>query len=586
MTDDALTGQSFREHWAVVPTEVPRYSHVVVWGGGLSGCSAAVAAARNGADVVLLEPTHLLGGQAGPGGVSAMDVTWYYQDLIEAGMWGEFVLRCRTYYRDVLGKSCNTSQYRDESFSVNPVIVDYVLSHMLLESGVRVVRNVDLLAVEANGRVVVLETHAGPISGRITVDASEDGSLLELSQLPRRIGNIVASKELDSGALIGVRIQDITQTAMIRDYSDVGLPDDLVLEMPPPGYDSRRRILQATYPHGPGKARLGTRQGFAGYRGAPDLASNRDYSGARWHEITRTSLNYANDCSAPAGFLVEHSERVATERRAIATTYAVLFYLQQELKQPWGLVRDEGFAEGPDERVGAHRLELYPRMSRHLPPIPYIRESVRLLGRRTLTGKRIFRARQRTAAPWDPTVIAIGTYPPDLHGGRSDDDLEKDLLETMADKPPRWQEGPFPICLDHLIPERDVAIIAAEKNISASRIASSAVRLHPTVMAIGHAAGVLAALSAERQLLPSRIEALEVQSRLAQEGASLTPLPVRGLPKDPEDRAAAVLAVARGAVDTSTTHVRPEGDMHRCPLLTTDMARAVRIGRAMTSTQR
>ena len=46
---------------------------VVVIGGGVAGCAAALAAARNGADTLLIESSGVLGGQAGLGIVTPLD---------------------------------------------------------------------------------------------------------------------------------------------------------------------------------------------------------------------------------------------------------------------------------------------------------------------------------------------------------------------------------------------------------------------------------------------------------------------------------------------------------------------------------
>jgi heterodisulfide reductase subunit A-like polyferredoxin len=46
---------------------------VVVIGGSVAGLSAAVTAAKEGADVCLLEPTDMLGGQMTANGVPALD---------------------------------------------------------------------------------------------------------------------------------------------------------------------------------------------------------------------------------------------------------------------------------------------------------------------------------------------------------------------------------------------------------------------------------------------------------------------------------------------------------------------------------
>lgn len=63
--DDVAAVESLRiEHGALRPVETIGPSDVVVIGGGLAGCTAAVAATRNGASVVLIQNRPVLGGNA------------------------------------------------------------------------------------------------------------------------------------------------------------------------------------------------------------------------------------------------------------------------------------------------------------------------------------------------------------------------------------------------------------------------------------------------------------------------------------------------------------------------------------------
>ena len=566
--------------WKTVPVRVPLYCQVVIAGGGLSGCAAALAATRRGADVVLIEPTHMLGGQASPGGVSAMDVTMFYDRLLNAhGVWCEFRRRIRDYYVYRLRKSPNTSQYRDASFSPNPIVVDRVLTAMLQESGVKVYRNTSFLGASASGRIAALDTTAGRISGKVLIDATEDGVVTRLASVPHRLGRTNSGPGGYSDPdLSKVRIQDITQTAMIRQYPRGGMPEQLRVKEPPAGYQTYRRSIAAAYPSGPGQSRGDHPNAFAGYRGAPDLASELDYHGSQWELISRTSLNYHNDVEVTADFLVDEDARHRFERTAVERTLSIIYYLQTELGLPWAVATDEGFAEGPFPRHPDVVAGLPAEIVAHFPPIPYIRESVRLVGRDTLTGKSIFRHRNRTMARWDQNAIAVGTYPPDLHGGRREEDLESDLGETLSDKPTGWREGPFPITLGALVPRDRQPLIAAEKNISASRIAVGATRLHPTVTAIGEAAGTLAALCVERGLLPHQVPTVDVQYSLAAGGAHLAPLTVKGLsPSDP-DYALVQLAVARQLVDWESPVT---SNRESAPDISVDIARAVRLGRSI-----
>ncbi|MEW1978958.1 FAD-dependent oxidoreductase [Kocuria palustris] len=560
-----------------MPAKVPLYAELLVAGGGLSGCAAALTAGRSGVSVTLIEPTHMLGGQAGPAGVSAMDVTEHYGDMINAhGFWHEFRSRTIDFYRYRLHRHLNVSQYRDRSFSPNPIVVDRVLTQMLKEAGVRVIRNVRIESGDIRPGIAKVLTSSGPISARLVIDATEEGSIIRTSGIPHRLGRAILRPEGYSRPnLSKVAIQAITQTAMIRRYEPGSMPEELRVPEPPQGYDEYLPTIKRGYPFGPGSARQGHPNGFAGYRGAPDLAGE-DYQGSEWERITRTSLNYLNDQPITASYLTDESARFRFERLAIERTLSILYYLQHDLGLDWSVVTDEGFADGPvlrDPRITAGLPEA---IVRHFPPIAYQRESARIVGRSTMTGKSIFRRANRIAAQWDSSAIAVGTYPPDLHGGRDPEDLETDLGETLADKPSKWREGPFPIPLGSLIPHRSVPLIAAEKNISASRIAASAVRLHPTVCGIGQSAGALAALALIHGVPPAEVPTIAVQGLVLQLGAHLTHHPVRGLRRDDPDYAAVQLAITHGLVDTVEV---PRSETSS--VLRLDRDRAARLGQVL-----
>lgn len=560
--------------WHTVPRSLPLYTSLIVAGGGLSGCASAIAAARLGIDVVLIEPSHMLGGQAGPAGVSAMDVTMHYEEQINGcGLWGEFRDRVTNFYKYRLRRHVNVSQYRDESFSPNPIVVDRILTQMLKEAGVRVYRNVLTESSSVRAHRAQLRTTSGSITGKLVIDATEDGSILRMSQMEHRLGNAVFQRQqYNHEAMHELAIQDITQTAMIRMYKPGTMPPELRLTEAPEGYEIALPVILNGYPQGPGNGRKGEPNGFAGYRAAPDLCGE-NYSGSEWRSITRTSLNFMNDQPVTAAMYLDDAQRVKFERQAMLRTLAIIYYLQNDLGLEWSVVTDEGFAEGPTSRDPRVIAGLPREIVRHFPPQPYIRESPRIIGRDTITGKSIYRRANRTAAPWMGGTVAVGTYPPDLHGGRTQISMEEDLGETVLDKPRVWREGPFPIPLNSLVPRAKVSLIAAEKNISASRIAASAVRLHPTVTAIGQAAGVLAALALRREVLPHEVPTVAVQAVLGANGAHLTPHTIEGTDRAEEDFPAIQLAVAHGLVDTldvlrkSTT-----------PTIRTDLGIARRLG--------
>ena len=76
----------------------------------------------------------------------------------------------------------------------------------------------------------------------------------------------------------------------------------------------------------------------------------------------------------------------------------------------------------------------------HFPPIPYVRESRRIVGVETLTAKSSARSHELGRALVNRTnSIALGEYPMDIHGSRLFGSLESDLNESMADYPSQWR---------------------------------------------------------------------------------------------------------------------------------------------------
>lgn len=570
--------------WSETAADVEREVDLAIVGGGLGGVAAAISAARRGLSVVVLEATHMLGGQATVSAVSAMDVTAYYdRALNDHGIWGEFVARTERLYRYEFKRPVATARYRAISFAPNIVVVERVLGEMLAQAGVECIRNAALESVGHSADRVVVRAGRATIRARIAVDATELGDLLRAAGKPYRLGNRIVP--LDGSLpqdLDQIMIQDITMAAVIRRY-DEGLPDWARLVAEPPGYKKYRGTISRSYPNSPGHTNVGV-NGFAGYRATPDLQNADPYSGLDWQRITKTTLNYHNDQRVTAAYIEDPASRAASDREAILRSLSIIYYLQQELGLPWGVADDDGFDFANEERVVDEDLLPFADIIRHFPLASYVRESRRMLGRTTLTGKDIFRPARHRPARWDVDAIAVGTYPPDLHGGRTQADLESDLTETLQDKPPTWREGPFPIPLGALVPRDGGRILAAEKNISVSRIAAGAVRLHPTVFATGEAVGALAALSIQSQTPVSDVPTIAVQMSLIRGGALLAPVTIRGVDVKQPQFLPISLAVCRKLVDWS--YVRPGGDPGPEPWVEVDLDRAQAAGEALLAAYR
>jgi hypothetical protein len=206
-------------------------------------------------------------------------------------------------------------------------------------------------------------------------------------------------------------------------------------------------------------------------------------------------------------------------------TLQFLYYIQSALGQTeWSIANDEGFDS--EYNTAANQCEIIPAeykdIERHFPAMPYVRESRRIKGVFTLTASDIRRvgAPARSNKLFD-TSIAIGDYPVDRHGCIADTTLELSL-ESSADIPSPNISGAFQIPFGTFIPESVDGLVAAEKNLSISRLAAGATRTHPAVVHTGQAAGVIAALSALDGVPPRMVNPVLVQRELTRTGTRIS----------------------------------------------------------------
>ena len=154
---------------------------VLVCGGGVAGTMAAVAAARQGADAVLVERYGFLGGNATAGAVAQFN-SWQTANgrRVVAGLAAEVVERLRAYggagehHQFVM-----STGHRMDRVEYAPEVLKLVLDDMVAEAGVRPLLHASLLDVRSEARrvrQVRLLTKSGVLSlaPRILVDCSGD----------------------------------------------------------------------------------------------------------------------------------------------------------------------------------------------------------------------------------------------------------------------------------------------------------------------------------------------------------------------------------------------------------------------------
>ena len=465
----------------------------------------------------------------------------------KSGIYLEFINRIKSYY-DSRGKSMGTCYWDSRSLAFEPHIGQEAFISMINEARRRgtleFLMNSEITAVIKTKNAVSSVTVKTPSGNRnysckILIDATEYGDMLPLTNTPYRAGNSV-SKFLNPEAMI----QDITWVAVLRKYPG-GIPGYLKPETPLPGYELAKRNYESfvsadgynfknTYP-------VMTPVNFIthnAYRGLPDSSNPYDYDADRDNRvfITKTCLNWGNDYPGtygwvngkrglPVSYLEDRNLRLQVEREALIKTLHFIYYIQNELGEPWSVADDE-YAN----RILPEAARTLPRewqeIARRMPVIPYIRESRRIIGAHTLTSQELLRNslsyRDGHTSREFPDAIAIGGYILDLHGANTDADTEWELDETMRHQELNRPRGPFQVPMTVLIPNETDGLIAAEKNISASRLAAGSLRLQPITMMMGQAAGALAAVCVRENKQPRNVHPMLVQWELLNSGVSLS----------------------------------------------------------------
>ena len=154
---------------------------VVVAGGGPAGVAAAVAAARQGADVILLERLYFLGGLfTGCGVTPVINVfspTPTGRTQAVFGYADELISRLDSY------GMLNTNGIVPKA---DPEAAKYIMEETLSEAGVRILYGVQVSQVTMSGdriESVIIEGKSGrvAISCRFVVDCTGDGDILDFS---------------------------------------------------------------------------------------------------------------------------------------------------------------------------------------------------------------------------------------------------------------------------------------------------------------------------------------------------------------------------------------------------------------------
>jgi hypothetical protein len=489
----------------------PRHENydVVVVGGSSGGIGAAIGAARLGVSVALIEDTPVLGGMLA-NGISNID-SYSYES--QCGLFEEFREAVRKHYEPLFQTdpffklAVGMRPHMDgRSFAAHephrggrwePHVADRILKALAARhANLKVFYRRFATRTLMQGRRVVgvaTDTDAGdPIEfhARAVVDATHEADVAAWAGAAFRTGREPRSElEPHAGQIrffnhtgeflpgsSGRQDQAMVSSGLrlcIQNYpQEAG--DAHVLKTPPPGYDKEKYINTA-------------------YRGAPGVPHGKAEMNVNpiGSELQVINWNWA--------------EATRADRKKIYETYknhalGFLYYLQHERGfTHLGLPADEF----TDNDFVPYRI--------------YIRESRRIVGDELMTEADInpFINGTGLTPALRKNSIGIGHYPID-----SKPVLPKSDLST-----PDKGEGDFflvnvatafQVPYGALLP-KDVEGLLVPVGLSATHVAFSSIRMDPTWMALGQAAGVAAALSVQRKVVPRALPVADLQRALVEQ---------------------------------------------------------------------
>jgi len=492
---------------------------VIVYGATPGGFCAAIAAAREGAKVMLIEPTAHVGG-VNTGGLSFSDSNQTVRSTL-LGLFEEWHQRVAADYAARGVKlPYDVAVKNNAVWTYEPHVAARVTDTMLKEAGVTVLTRQPLADVEKEGaRIVGLRTPAGVHTAKVFVDATYEGDLLakagvywHLGRESRgEYGESLAGRQypkqlmaIDGFDAHGLPLPFITtvrkgddqegeQTVMVYSFR-LCLTKDPANRVPfpaPKAYDPARFELVRRY--------------FLKYPKAPlpwdlyPLPGNKFDANNGIHKMFSMGLvGEANGwcASDPAGrakLWDKHKEYTLEFYHFLTTDAAVPAKIRETMAE-LGLCRDE-----------------FPETG-HWSPQLYVREGRRLDGRYTLSQKDVLDEPKKE----DP--IAVSSFPIDSHDCRRIA-LPEGVLNEGTIFPVRMPGRPHGYA--YHIPYRAITPAAAECTnllvpvaLSATHVAYSSVRVEPTWMAIGQSAGIAAALAAKEGVTVQSLDYDRLRVRL------------------------------------------------------------------------
>jgi len=500
---------------------------VIIAGGGLGGCAAAIAACRNGLRVIMTEETDWIGGQISQQGVPPDEHQWIETHGAPA-TYREFRNRVREYYRrnyplkpEAAGrKFLNPGDGSVSRLCHEPRVAVAVLTEMLIpyiSSGkLALLTDYKIKSADVDGDKIrsleALNLKTGNpvmISAPWFVDATECGDLLPLTGTEYVTGTESKNQtnELHAPAKANPKNNQAFTLCFAMDYqsgknnvqdppANYGFWRNYTPVMTPP-WSGRLLELKYSSPRNLEPKELGFHpEGIPTGNTLNLWIYRRIINKANFAEGTYngdiTIVNWPQNDYFP-GNIIDVSEKEFKKHVEAARqlSLSLFYWLQTEAPRPdggqgWPGLRLRGDLMGTEDGMAKYP---YIRESRRIKAVfTVLEEHVGAENRRLVAGEE---EGKRSAEFFDS--VGTGYYHIDLHPSSEGDNYID------------FSSLPFQIPLGALIPRRMNNLLPANKNIGTTHITNGCYRLHPVEWSIGEAIGCLTAFCKGKNVSPMAI---------------------------------------------------------------------------------
>ncbi len=499
---------------------------VIVYGSTPGGFCAAIAAAREGASVILLEPTSHVGG-VNTGGLSFSDSNQTVRSTV-MGLFDEWHRRIEADYTARGVKLPYDVSVKDNSkWTYEPHVAMRVTMAMLNEAGVEVLPEHVLVSATLDGPTIKqLVTSRGSFLAKTFVDATYEGDLMAAANVSWTIGR--EGKEAFGESLAGKRYPKGKMNIDGYDADGNLLPlvttdkpgeeaagDDLVMvysfrlcltaeddnrvPMPKPdNYDPARFEAIRRYIASGGRSYGIDLYPLPGNK----FDGNNSIGGQFSLGLVGACNGWSEADQAGRDKIFEQHKQYTLEFYHFLTTDPAVPDNVKAKYARLGLCKDEFAATG------------------HFSPQLYVREGRRMQGKSVVTQKDILESPEKE----DP--IAVSSFPIDSH------DCQRVAFEdgTVADEgtifpvrmPGRRHGYAYHIPYGSIVPKPDECDnLLVPVAMSCSHVGISSIRVEPTWMIIGQSAGIAAAMAAQEGSGVQSLAYPKLRERLLAQGQVL-----------------------------------------------------------------